>query len=222
MRALPPLLYALAACGKPPPPPEVRPACDAPSVVAGVRRLADTAASSTLPAPTQGLAAIRETAARAFPELGPDTFQRLCVGRLGLTDGTSVDIGWEIFTATTTLGPSWTIKPCLGPFAADPAACTAYARGRTPIEEAALRVAASRRGAQVGTAALQADGKIRLALAPGGGAPEVTVLFSPEDFAASGWVTDAPLTTVGQAVPVRAPKLTGTPGEPGDTGATAR
>lgn len=212
----------LVACERePPPPPEERPACDAPQVTAGLLRLADTAGK--LPAKTQALVNVRETAARAFPELGPATFQRLCVGRLGLENGDNADIGWEIFTASTTLGPSWTLKPCLGKWAQDPSACDAYTKGRTPAEAEALRIAASRRGAPVGTATLQADGQVALALNTGGDVASVTVLFTREEFAASGWVTDTPLTAPGESVPVRAPTGLGTrPGEAADTGAAGK
>ncbi len=133
-------LLLAAACAREPaagpgrPERDVRPPCDDPAILARIVEQANTQADlvGRLPARVMSLDGIRETRVLDRPELS--AFQRLCVGDLILASGESVAIGWEIFSAETSLGTTYGLRACFGPY--DPAEqdCSAFARGQIPGE----------------------------------------------------------------------------------------
>lgn len=122
-----------------------RPACDDPEIERQILELANTHPDLSPPIPGTAVAidGIVETRAREIPDIGTGTFERLCIGTMELGSGEMVDIGWDIFTTDTILGPTYGLRPCFGPYDRTGRDCSAYAEGRVPGELVATATADS-------------------------------------------------------------------------------
>lgn len=137
-----PLCLVLAACGRAEPEPLTgldpsgRPACDDPAVVEQVLDIANNYPDESrgMPATAVGLTEIEETRAQAIPDIGSGTFQRLCIAQLSLANDEVIEIGYEIFTTDTVLGPAYGLTPCFGPYDQAGRDCSSFRDGRIPGE----------------------------------------------------------------------------------------
>jgi hypothetical protein len=141
--ALVAMITVLASCASPPlgapgpsAPLEPRPACDNAEVIAQLLELARDHPNHApgMPSPAATIGDIAETRASEIPDVGSHSFLRLCVGKLTLQSGEVVDIGWEIFTTDTVLGPAYGLTPCFGKYDAAGRDCAAFREGRIPGE----------------------------------------------------------------------------------------
>ena len=133
---------AIASCTGLPSTPSViqleaaQPFCSDPDVLAQLLETANTHPnfSPGFPSPARSIDLVVETQAYDIPDIGSGTFRRICIGEMTLQSGEVVDIGWEIFTTDTVLGPAYGITPCFGRYDTTGRDCTELAEGRLPGE----------------------------------------------------------------------------------------
>lgn len=136
------LVFVLASCGGLPNTGRAsqveaaRPPCSDLNVLAQLVEIANAHPdySPGFPSPAQSIGQVVETQAYDIPDVGAETFRRICIGEMTLGSGEVVAIGWEIFTTGTILGPLYGINPCFGKYDTVGRDCTALSEGRLPGE----------------------------------------------------------------------------------------